>query len=153
MTVGATQTVRSGRPRPTRRVLLRWGVGLAVGVAVVFVVVNAAGGLADSGRALGRTKPWWVGLAVGAEAVSYLLIGAQLRGLARPSAPVSRRLGLSLALVIAGFGLLTPGVPGGRVGHRREEVAPAGTRSAPRRAHARVRPVVLGAGLCAGGRR
>lgn len=91
--------------------LLRWAVGLAVGLAVISVIVNAAGGLADARRALGRTAPGWVVLAVGAETVSYLLIGAHLRRLAQPSAPISRRLGLGLALVVAGFGLLTPASP------------------------------------------
>lgn len=108
---GAAEGGASGRNRPSRRILIRWVIGLAVGIAVVSVVVGAAGGLADARRALGRTAPGWVALAVGAEVVSYVLIGLQLRRLARPSVPVSRRLGMSLALVVAGFGLLTPASP------------------------------------------
>ena len=84
---------------------------MAVAAAVISVVVSAAGGLADADRALARTKLSWVAAAVGVEAVSYLLIGTHLRRLARPSAPMSRRLGLGLALVISGFGLLTPASP------------------------------------------
>jgi len=95
----------------SRAALWRWILGLVVAVAVVSVVVNAGGGLADAEAALGRTEASWVAVAVLVEAISYVLIGVHLRRLARASAPVSRRLGIGLALVISGFGLLTPASP------------------------------------------
>ena len=95
----------------SRATLWRWALGLAIAIAVISVVVNAAGGFADAEGALGRTEASWVAVAVLVEAISYVLMGVHLRRLARASAPVSRRFGIGLALVISGFGLLTPGSP------------------------------------------
>ena len=95
----------------SRAALWRWVLGLAIAVAVISVVVSAAGGLADAEDALGRTDASWVAVAVLVEAISYLLTGLHLRRLAHGSTPVSRRLGIGLALVISGFGLLTPSSP------------------------------------------
>ena len=94
-----------------RAALWRWVLGLAIAAAAISVVVNAAGGLADAEDSLGRTEASWVAVAVLVEAISYLLIGVHLRRLARASAPISRRLGIGLALVMSGFGLLTPASP------------------------------------------
>lgn len=95
----------------SRAALWRWLLGFAIAVAVISVVVNAAGGLADAESALGRTEASWVAVAVLVEAVSYVLIGLHLHRLARVSAPMTRRLAIGLALVISGFGLLTPASP------------------------------------------
>lgn len=95
----------------SRAALGRWFVGLAIAFAVIWVVVNATGGLADAEGALGRTEATWVGVAVFVEAISYVLMGVHLRRLARGETSISRRLGIGLALVISGFGLLTPASP------------------------------------------
>jgi hypothetical protein len=53
----------------------------------------------------------WVGAAAAAEAVAYTTIGLHLRRLALASGDLPRRVAVELALVIAGFGLLTPASP------------------------------------------
>jgi hypothetical protein len=45
------------------------------------------------------------------EAVSYVALGLQLRRLARQSVLLPRATGVGLALVVAGFGLVTPASP------------------------------------------
>lgn len=118
MALGSLRSMAGGFGRATRRAHIppragfwRSVAGLAIGAAVISVVVSAAGGLADAENALGRTEASWVALAVAIEAVSYLLSGAHLRRLASASAPLSRRLGIGLSLVVSGFGLLTPASP------------------------------------------
>ncbi len=97
--------------RARRTVILRWVVGLAVGVAVGSVAVSAAGGLSESGQALSRVDARWVAAAVGSELIVYVLVASHLRRLTTATAAVSRWLSLRLALVISGFGLLTPAAP------------------------------------------
>jgi hypothetical protein len=67
--------------------------------------------LRDAADALERTEWRWVIAAVAVEAVSYLAIGLQLRRLARFGGDLPRRIAVGLALVVAGFGLLTPASP------------------------------------------
>lgn len=94
-----------------RRTIVRWALGLAVGVGAIVVLVSAAGGFADAAGALGRARLEWVLVAIGIEGVSYLALGLQLRRLARSAAPLSRSTGIGLGLVVSGFGLLTPAAP------------------------------------------
>lgn len=105
--------VRSARrPQPSSRAApWRWILGLAIAIAVVSVVISAAGGLADAESALGRTRASWVAVAASVEAISYVLVGLHLHRLAGATAPISRRLAIGLAMVISGFGLLTPASP------------------------------------------
>lgn len=49
--------------------------------------------------------------AIAVEAVSYVAMGLRLRRLARLSIDLPRRAAVGLALVVAGFGLLTPAAP------------------------------------------
>ncbi len=118
MALGSLRSVAGAFGRNARRsrvssrsAVWRWLLGLVIAAAVISVVVSAAGGLADARSALARTEASWVAVAVLVEAVSYVLIGFHLRRLAIASAPVSRRLGIGLALVVSGFGLLTPASP------------------------------------------
>lgn len=99
------------KPTSTRRAMFRWVLGLAVGIGAIWVVASAAGGFADAAHALSRTRLAWVMLAVGIESISYIAVGFQLRRLASSSMSLPRRTGVGLALIIAGFGLLTPASP------------------------------------------
>ena len=104
------------RPLPfrhqwSRRGLARWAAGLVIGVGAIWAVVSAAGGLTDAAHVLGRTEWAWVMAAIAVEAVSYVAMGLRLRRLARFSTDLPRRAAVGLALVVAGFGLLTPAAP------------------------------------------
>ena len=98
--------------RPTRwRHWVRAVLGVALGAGAIWLVVQAAGGLADVEDALGRTDPWWLVPAAGFEALSYVLSGVRLRRLAGPDADLTVVSATELELVVNGLGLLTPASP------------------------------------------
>jgi uncharacterized protein (TIRG00374 family) len=89
---------------------LRFALGLALGGAAIWVVVNAAGGLGDALDALGRVDWWWLLPAALFEGLAYFLSGLRLRRLAGPAA-VSPASATGIELVVNGLGLLTPASP------------------------------------------
>ena len=97
--------------RRSLRGLTRWALGLAVAGGALWALARAAGGLADAASALEHARWGWIAAAAAAAGASYLALGLQLRRLARPTADLPTRVGVSLALVVAGFGLLTPASP------------------------------------------
>ncbi len=97
--------------RWSARTLARWVAGLIVGVGAILAVIAAAGGLADAADVLKRTSWAWLMVAVAFEAVSYVAMGLRLRRLSRFAIALPRHVAIGLALVISGFGLLTPAAP------------------------------------------
>jgi putative heme transporter len=96
---------------PTRRRLGRWIVGLAVVGLVVYVAVSLVDGFSQGAQALVTAKPMWLGAAVAAEVVAYLLLAAQLRRLIGPDVRLGRRTSMRLAMILCGFGCVTPASP------------------------------------------
>jgi len=102
----------SGTPQVSHwRQWLRALLGAALGAGAIWLVLQAAGGLADVGDALRRTNPWWLIPAVLLEALAYVLSGVRLRRLAGPDADLDLRAATELELVVNGLGLLTPASP------------------------------------------
>ncbi|HEV3390283.1 MAG TPA: lysylphosphatidylglycerol synthase transmembrane domain-containing protein [Solirubrobacteraceae bacterium] len=98
--------------RPVRRHRARWWVlALALVGAVGYVAVSLVHGFAAGADALGEAKPVWLAAAAAAEAVAYLLLAAQLRRLVGPDVRLGRRTAIRLAMVLCGFGCVTPASP------------------------------------------
>ncbi len=96
--------------RVRRRDLIRWFVGLLIGVVAVIVATNVAGGLSAAVSALERLDLRWLAPAVVVEAASYLLLGSRIRRLVGTDV-VGRVEATQLGLIVSGFGLLTPASP------------------------------------------
>ena len=92
-----------------KRGRLSIGIGLLVGGVAVYVVLSAAGGIADTLDVLKRMDPWRLMAAVAAEIISYVLLGAHLRRLTGGALGLTRSTGISL--VWFGLGNLLPGAP------------------------------------------
>ena len=97
---------------PVRRHRARWwALGLALAVLVGYVGVSLVDGFAADAGALEAAKPAWLGGALVLEAVAYLLLAAQLRRLVGPDLRLGRRTAIRLAMVLCGFGCVTPASP------------------------------------------
>jgi uncharacterized protein (TIRG00374 family) len=96
--------------RPRRSQLVRWSIGIAIGLVAAWVAVSAAGGLADAASALRQLNAWWLLPAFLIEAASYVVLGAKLRRLVGASV-VTGVEAIEMGLVLSGFGLLTPASP------------------------------------------
>ena len=95
---------------PFWRRALRFGLGLSLGAAAIWIVVSASGGLADALDALRAVDWWWLIPAAIFEGIAYFLSGLRLRRLAGP-AVVSPAAATGIELVVNGLGLLTPASP------------------------------------------
>jgi uncharacterized protein (TIRG00374 family) len=103
-----------GRPADRlrrHRPALRWVLALALVGVVVFVGASVIDGFAAGATAIVAAKPTWLVGALLAEVVAYLLLAEQLRGLLGPEARISRRRAGRLAMVLCGFGCITPASP------------------------------------------
>jgi len=108
--------MRTVRPDPAdtadaRRRWGRWLLGLALAGLVAFVLVSVVAGLSDGADALSRAEPAWLLVAALAEVVAYLLLATQLRRLLGADLLVPRGTALRLAMVLCGFGCVTPASP------------------------------------------
>ena len=99
---------------PKRRRLhpvAKLALGLLVGGAAVWLVVSTAGGLGDALDAVGRMRRGFVAVAVAMVVVRLGLYGLQLMWLARRSGHLGAGTAFGLALVVYGFGAVTPAAP------------------------------------------
>jgi putative heme transporter len=99
---------------PTRRRLhpmVKLGIGLLVGGAAIWLVVSTAGGVGDALDAVGRMRGGFVALAVAMVALRLGLYGLQLMWLGQRSGRLGAGTALGLALVVYGFGAVTPAAP------------------------------------------
>ncbi len=102
----------SDTPRvPRWRQWLRGVLGAGLGAGAIWLVFQAAGGLADVGDALRQTNPWWLIPAVALQGLAYVLSGVRLRRLAGPDAGLTVVSATEIELVVNGLGLLTPASP------------------------------------------
>ncbi len=99
----------SGQRKPRRA--LRGLLALLVGAVVVYVAVTLVDGFSDGAAALSSAQLTWLVAAVGVEAGAYLLLGAQLRRLVGSDGTLSRGRSLRLAMILCGFGCVTPASP------------------------------------------
>ena len=90
---------------------VKLSIGLLVGGAAVWLVVSTAGGVGDALDAVGRMQGGFVVLAVAMVTIRLGLYGIQLMWLARPSGRLHAGTALGLALVVYGFGAVTPAAP------------------------------------------
>ncbi len=91
--------------------LLRAALGVTAGGGAIWVVVSAAGGLTDAGRAIQAINGLWLAPAIAFEALAYVLSGLRLRRLAGPDADLGAGAAIALTVVVNGLGLLTPAAP------------------------------------------
>jgi uncharacterized protein (TIRG00374 family) len=96
------------RSRPS---LVRAAAGLAIGGIAIWVVVSTAGGLGDAVSAIGTMRGWFVLLAVGFTVVRLGLFALQLSWLGRRTGSLTVREAVGIALVVYGFGAVTPAAP------------------------------------------
>lgn len=85
--------------------------GLVVGGVAIWLVISTAGGLGDAVSAVARMKLLFVALAVAFAALRLGLFGLQLLWLGRRTGPLTAGTATSLALVVYGFGAITPAAP------------------------------------------
>ncbi len=116
--------------RPSRnlrtRHRLRFGLGIAVAVGGLWLVVSSAGGLGDAIGALRHTNPAWIAPAIGFEALAYLLGAIRLRRLAGSAAALSLAEATELTLVVHGLGLLSPASPAEGIAFQYRELSRRG---------------------------
>lgn len=102
----------SGKAPSSRwRHWLRGILGVALGAGAIWLVFQAAGGLADVKDALGQTNPWWLIPAAVLEGLAYVLSGVRLQRLAGPDVDLTVVSATEIELVANGLGLLTPASP------------------------------------------
>ncbi len=95
-----------GRSRSARAL-----VGLLVASIAGWVVIGSAGGVGEAIDAIRRMRPGYVALALALTVLRMGLYSAQLGCLGRRSGPMSARTATGLALVVYGFGAVTPAAP------------------------------------------
>ena len=98
-------------PRARRRRLGRWAVAVALVGLVVYVAVSLIRGFSRGAEALVTAKPTWLLGAIAVEALAYLLLAGQLRRLVGPDVRLGRRTSIRLAMILCGFGCVTPASP------------------------------------------
>jgi uncharacterized protein (TIRG00374 family) len=91
--------------------MVKLSIGLLLGGAAVWLVVSTAGGVGDALDAVGRMRGGFVALAVAMVTIRLGLYGIQLMWLARPSGRLGAGTAIGLALVVYGFGAVTPAAP------------------------------------------
>lgn len=93
------------------RSILKLVVGLVVAGVAIGVVVSTAGGLGDAFAAVARMRGGFVALAVVFATVRMALFGVQLLWLGRRTGTLGAPTAMLLALVVYGFGSITPAAP------------------------------------------
>ncbi len=91
--------------------ILELAAGTVVGVAAIWLVISIAGGVGDAVDAVARMRPGFVALAVLAATVRITLDGVKILSLARRTGPLTASTATGLALVVFGFGAVTPASP------------------------------------------
>ena len=91
--------------------MVKLAIGLLVGGAAIWLVVSTAGGVGDAIDAVGRMRGGFVVLAVAMAATRIGLYGLQLMWLGRRTGPLGFATATGLALVVYGFGAVTPAAP------------------------------------------
>jgi uncharacterized protein (TIRG00374 family) len=86
-------------------------VGALVGGAAVWLVVSTAGGVSDALDAVRRMQPGFIAVAVAMVVARVGLYGMQLRWLAGRSGRLGAGAAFGFALVVYGFGAVTPAAP------------------------------------------
>jgi putative heme transporter len=90
---------------------ISWSLGIAIALIAFVVVVQLAGGIQSALEALEQADPGWIALGVVFEAASFLFIALHLRRLMRVESALSTPAAYRLALVVYGFGAVTPASP------------------------------------------
>jgi uncharacterized membrane protein YbhN (UPF0104 family) len=85
--------------------------GVVLGGAAVGLVVSTAGGLADSLSAVARMRAGFVALALWFATLRLALYARQVLLLGRRTGPLGAGTAIALALVVYGFGAVTPAAP------------------------------------------
>ena len=98
-------------PRLGVRQLAKAAGGLVAGGVALWLVITTAGGIGDAASAVGRMRYGFVTLAVAFAAARIALFGLQLLWLGRRTGPLKVGTSISLALMIYGFGAITPAAP------------------------------------------
>ena len=96
---------------PRHRRVLRWVLALGLAGLLGYVAVALISGFADGASAIADADPGWLLVAVAVEAVAYVLLTAQLRRLIGPDVKLGRRSAMRLAMILCGFGCVTPASP------------------------------------------
>lgn len=96
-----------GRLHPVAKL----AIGILVGGAAVWLVVSTAGGFGDAIDAVGRMQGGFVAIAVAMVVLRLGLYGLQLMWLAKRSGRLGGGTAFGLALVVYGFGAVTPAAP------------------------------------------
>ena len=91
--------------------MVKLSIGLLVGGAAIWLVVSTAGGFGDALDAVGRMRGGFVVLAVAMVALRLGLYGIQLMWLGQHSGRLGAGTAFGLALVVYGFGAITPAAP------------------------------------------
>ena len=86
-------------------------IGLVLGAVAVYLVISTAGGIHDAANAVRHMNGWFVVLAVAFACVRMVLFSLQLLGLGRRSGPMGAATAMGFALVMYGFGAITPASP------------------------------------------
>ncbi len=90
---------------------IKLAAGTVVGVAAIWLVISTAGGVGDAVDAVSRMRAGFVALAVLAATVRLGLYGIQIRSLGRRTGPLTTPVATGLALIVFGFGAITPASP------------------------------------------
>ncbi|MGZ4673457.1 MAG: hypothetical protein ACXV8K_12410, partial [Ilumatobacteraceae bacterium] len=91
--------------------MVKLSIGLVVGGVAIWLVVSTAGGVGDALEAVGRMRGGFVVLAVAMVALRLGLYGIQLMWLGQRSGRLGAGTAFGLALVVYGFGAVTPAAP------------------------------------------
>lgn len=91
--------------------MVKLAIGLLVGGAAILLVVSTAGGVGDAIDAVRRMRGGFVVLAIAMAAIRIGLYGLQLLWLGRRSGPLGAATAFGFALVVYGFGAVTPAAP------------------------------------------
>ena len=91
--------------------MIKLAAGTVAGVGAIWLVISAAGGVGDAVDAVTRMRPGFVALAMFAAATRIALYGLQILSLGRRSGPLAPATAAGLALIVFGFGAITPASP------------------------------------------
>lgn len=108
--IGPTPVDGAGPAVPARR-WMKWALGAAIGVAIVYTVVFSASGFADAVSSLAAARLGWAVVGVACESASFLLLGLLVHRLVGAEAGVSRRTTVGVGLVLSGLGNVLPAAP------------------------------------------